>query len=431
MKQHRLLIATDIPFWRKSTGAEQRISSLVSYLTSESFVVRTFYLGQTELAFNDSDRQLIRESSLDVQQKASDQPPKSFAGKIGWYVDATINQFGKRKRTSQREPDPETESESSGPLRIEDFRWPWAFKAFAEEVKEFQPNSILLEYVKMGYLLESLSSQQRNAITCLIDTHDVLHLRCQQFRERGFPHWIEIDRDEESKVLNQFDVVVAVQPEEARLMQEMAPDSKVIICGHALGASLDDSEPEFEAKSNPNKTSLIVGYIGSTNWSNAQSIDNFLDSVWKPLTSDQNDGFELIVAGSIGEVVKSKLDQDETKLTNVRIPGRVKDLFEFYDQVDIVINPVEFGTGLKIKNAEALIMGKPVLTTSHGAIGLPESPAIAICDSSVAFQNEIRKFKAEPKLLSDCSAAARKLAKTAFSDQQVYSALKKCLLQGK
>jgi len=139
----------------------------------------------------------------------------------------------------------------------------------------------------------------------------------------------------------------------------------------------------------------------------------------------------LIVAGSIGEVVKSKLDQDETKLTNVRIPGRVKDLFEFYDQVDIVINPVEFGTGLKIKNAEALIMGKPVLTTSHGAIGLPESPAIAICDSAVAFQNEIRKFKAEPKLLSDCSAAARKLAKTAFSDQQVYSALKKCLLQGK
>ena len=174
LKQHRLLIATDIPFWRKSTGAEQRISSLVSYLTSESFVVRTFYLGQTELAFNDSDRQLIRESSLDVQQKASDQPPKSFAGKIGWYVDATINQFGKRKRTSQREPDPETESENSGPLRIEDFRWPWAIKAFANEVKEFQPNSILLEYVKMGYLLESLSSQQRNAINCLIDTHDCL-----------------------------------------------------------------------------------------------------------------------------------------------------------------------------------------------------------------------------------------------------------------
>ena len=38
----------------------------------------------------------------------------------------------------------------------------------------------------------------------------------------------------------------------------------------------------------------------------------------------------------------------------------------------VVINPLQFGTGLKIKSIEALAMKRPLVTTPNGATGLEE-----------------------------------------------------------
>jgi len=237
LNQTRVLMATDIPFWRKSTGAEQRMASLVHFLASDGVCIRTFYLGQADSdQFTDLDRELIERQQLDVEQRSSDQPPRGLANKIGWYAQATKNQL--KQWGNQADPDGDSEtgddSATSSSTSLADYHWPWAVSAFAESIETFQPNSIIIQYIKLSYLLDALSEQQRSDIHTLIDTHDVLHIRAEQFREHGFQHWIDVTREEEANELKKFNTIIAIQNEEADLFRKMAPESNTIVCGHAV-----------------------------------------------------------------------------------------------------------------------------------------------------------------------------------------------------
>jgi hypothetical protein len=51
--------------------------------------------------------------------------------------------------------------------------------------------------------------------------------------------------------------------------------------------------------------------------------------------------------------------------------GRIEDVEEFYANVDIVVAPMAFSTGIKIKVGEALACGRPVVATRNGFDGFP------------------------------------------------------------
>ena len=54
---------------------------------------------------------------------------------------------------------------------------------------------------------------------------------------------------------------------------------------------------------------------------------------------------------------------------NIKVHGYVTNLSAFYNQADIVLNPIFSGSGMKTKVAEALYYGKPVLSTQMGLSG--------------------------------------------------------------
>ena len=400
---------------------------MVQFLTEESFDVRTFFLGQLDADESKFDKTLISEQGLDVEIRSSDQPPKNILKKIGWYADATLNQM--RYQDSKAD----TSEANSESLKLSDFHWPWAVTAMSESVKEFQPDAIIIEYIKLGYLLEALTAHQRKTIQCFVDTHDVLHLRCQQFKAQGFTHWIDIDRQEEANAVTEFDVVIAIQDEEAKIFRELSPNNQVIACGHKPAIVSHSAKPFVHA----NKYAVTVGYLASTNASNLEAIKGFLKEVWQPLVALNR--LQLVIAGSICTPVKEFLSEFE--ISNVRMLGQIDDLAEFYDAVDLVVNPVEFGTGLKIKTVEAIGYGKPVLATGEGIAGLDTAidnaiqnleedlqPAITVCETSESFQRELRSIVEQEQELPKRTAAAQQLSQALFSDQQIYSALKNCML---
>ena len=55
------------------------------------------------------------------------------------------------------------------------------------------------------------------------------------------------------------------------------------------------------------------------------------------------------------------------------IKSKIDDLNVLYGRkADLIINPVQLGGGLKIKNVEALANGLPLITTPEGANGLED-----------------------------------------------------------
>ena len=432
---NRILFATDVPFWQASTGAEQRILGIHRCLVRQGKTCGVFYLDE----LNDADQSLIEDLQLELFSCVSHQPPEKLFNRMKWYADATINQA----RTWLSKSD-ENIAVTDGPpsLALSDFEWPWAITRFREVVDSFKPDAVIFEYIKMAYLKKAFSDSQSRSITTLVDTHDVLHRRAEQFFAHGFPHWLKIDREEEADVLGQFDGVIAIQEKEAATFREMVGEkTEVITAGHAVEKRTSAKPLDAEGGQVDH---ITVGYIGSKNFSNWQAIREFLNCAWPAVLQKHATTCDLVIAGGIcdwfdrdadgnligaaqadksGEIQIAQFNAEA--LHRVQLLGRIDDVEQFYDQIDIVINPVEFGTGLKIKNAESLRYGKLLITTMNGFSGMPEATRLAcmvvedVKEMGLAINsvcNDLAAIRPMQKL-------ALELSQTEFSESQAYQEL--------
>ena len=355
----KILFATVVPFWNRETGAQQRIFSMVKVLESHGRQVRVFFPAHVDAY----DRRIAEQLDLDISFQRSDQPAatgQSLTQKIKWQLDAVKHAVGQAVNFDQ------LDTEKNQPLTLSDFRWPWAEAAFQNEVIEFAPDAIISEYVTMAYLVESLPVGIRSEIHCLVDTHDLLSRRQQQFADHDRPHWIDISVEEEAAALNIFDTVIAIQEDEAAEFKRMASQSTVIVVGHqTIAADAIDFKTEHVSEI------LTLGYLGSKNASNVDAINQFLDVVWRNFQNDPR--VRLVLAGDAsGEVLPS------LRFKNLQLLGRVGDVRDFYREVDAVVNPVGYGTGLKIKSVEAIAFGKPLLCTAAGWTGRRDEATIVV-----------------------------------------------------
>ena len=106
---------------------------------------------------------------------------------------------------------------------------------------------------------------------------------------------------------------------------------------------------------------ISLGYIGSANPFNVASVSHFCE-VLSGRTLPQD--VRLLASGSICDLLKTMPRQPFTLL------GRVKHLDEFYESIDVAINPMTGGTGLKIKTIEALSHGVAVVGTAEAFAGI-------------------------------------------------------------
>jgi glycosyltransferase involved in cell wall biosynthesis len=74
---------------------------------------------------------------------------------------------------------------------------------------------------------------------------------------------------------------------------------------------------------------------------------------------------------------------------NLLFVGHVADITAFYDGTRVVIAPIRFGAGVKVKTVQALQHGVPVVSTSCGAEGIDTYgiDAIAVADDAADFAN--------------------------------------------
>jgi glycosyltransferase involved in cell wall biosynthesis len=390
MSGKKILMVSLVPFWHRQTGAQQRMFALVQALQSSQHQVKTFF----PMSGFECDSELIQKYSLDVEQPTPDQPPEGAMPKAAWYFRAIFNELQTVLRALPypvRRPAVRTHG-----MKLVDYHWPWARVAFQQTIDRYQPDVIICQYVTTAWLLDGLSQSQRHDIHCIIDTHDLLSARNEQFEQRGHGHWIDISREEESSVLAKFDTVIAIQHAEAALMRAMAPDTRVIVAGHqAVGCEIVRRKETAESSD----VKFSLGYIGSVNASNFDAIEGFLEQVWPRVAKDGS--IELVVAGAICETIAEKVAQLNLDTAGrVRLLGRVNNVVDFYQEIDAAINPVQFGTGLKVKTVEALSHGIPVLTTEPLADNRGEpSAGIIYCKSLAELADKVEWLLADDKQL--------------------------------
>jgi glycosyltransferase involved in cell wall biosynthesis len=101
---------------------------------------------------------------------------------------------------------------------------------------------------------------------------------------------------------------------------------------------------------------------------------------------------------------------------NLIIEAEVESMKDFTLDKNVAVIPLLSGSGLRVKIVEALALGKVVVTTSIGAMGIPYSDGknMLIANSPEEFVSQIQKLMEKPILLKNISKGARKLAESEF-----------------
>ncbi|MEC9093814.1 MAG: glycosyltransferase [Planctomycetota bacterium] len=348
MNPIKLMLVTDVPYWEKATGAQSRISGLIEGLNQEPFRFQVLVTGMDPLR-----EKGFQVSNWDypVQWVDLSQPPlQGTWNRIKWYTRAVFNWLGGTLNGAL-----ENEVKSIGN---------WYSRSQIERIREMilasDPDVLVMEYLTQTSVVRSLPARYREKTLVVLDSHDILWKRCEQFKEHSRDHWVEISKAEEEKSYREFDLVIAIQSLEADYIGCVVGEDNVVTTGM-----------EFETLGGPRETGasgINVGFIASANPANVDAIFQMVNH-W-PVLLQANSTLRLLIAGSIcdsAEVIRATRG-----LAGVELLGRVDSVSDFYAGVDVVWNPVQFGTGLKIKNLEALAHGKALMTSSHGAEGMFE-----------------------------------------------------------
>ncbi|MBY3757670.1 glycosyltransferase [Azospirillum formosense] len=210
--------------------------------------------------------------------------------------------------------------------------------------------AVIVNYVWFSGVLESLPSN----LIKIIDTHDVFGDRHLRSIAAGLkPEWYYTSQQEELRGLQRADIVLAIQNEEKKYFEELGL-SKVEVVGFV-------TPPNF-LPLRPNQRKMTIGYIASSNPWNVNSFLYLHAALEKRPELVKKFNFE--VAGPICNVIKN-----ENTIFNAS--GILDSVSNFYRNVDIVVNPMLGGTGLKIKSIEALSFGRPFFSTADGMVGIP------------------------------------------------------------
>lgn len=129
---------------------------------------------------------------------------------------------------------------------------------------------------------------------------------------------------------------------------------------------------------------LITGSL----WygANANGVVWFINEVWPRVAGN----FRLIVAGANPSDSVLKACNTDQRIELVASP---KDMAPYFNRADIFVAPVFDGAGMKVKVAEALSYGLPVVATSHALLGYVQGVnCLRQCDNPEQMAEQIESI---------------------------------------
>jgi hypothetical protein len=239
----------------------------------------------------------------------------------------------------------------------------WYVSGLGERIRDlcdrYDIDVVFCSYVFQSRLLDYVPSY----VLKVIDTHDKMGDRYDMLRKYGLSlEFFSCTPDEEGDYLRRADVVVARREEEAQYFDSITGRQTAVVIPHF-------EAPKFLEKAF--REVRQVGIVASSNQINLAMVRECLEAIDRRLAGAECP-FTVNVAGQVKEMVDA-LPADESVVFRgpwVNMRGFVRDIGEFYAEMDLILSPVTVGTGINVKTVQAMAYGKPLLSTSCGSKGI-------------------------------------------------------------
>ncbi|MEP6867389.1 MAG: glycosyltransferase family 4 protein, partial [Novosphingobium sp.] len=232
--------------------------------------------------------------------------------------------------------------------------------------------------------------------------HDLFHAR-----QGGAADSVAlVSRDEEVALLGRADAVIAIQSAEAAFVASAVPHVQGILAPMAANP-VAAPQPGIDG-------SLL--FVGSNTAPNVVGLQWFFDEVWPDIRA-AHPGAHLDVAGTVARAFP------QGGPPGVSFLGLVDDLGPLYRSAGVVISPLTFGSGLKIKLVEALAMGKAVVATPVTLQGIEDvcAGAVRVAENSSSFAEATTELLSHPDRRTTLAECALAVARDHFSAAASYA----------
>jgi glycosyltransferase involved in cell wall biosynthesis len=276
-------------------------------------------------------------------------------------------------------------------------------------LKGKQFDTVIIEYIHSSYFVNFLTGPAK----VILDAHDIISDRTEDFRKFGYPGALyELTRQTEFEIFSAYDHVIMLCEPDYEKVSAIIGRSKTLMCPHPVTAN----------KIRLRKQVKNIVFVGSAYLPNMDAITFFIDHCWDQIIAKHP--VKLSIYGTVCDGLR------HIKNERIFLGGRVDDIASVYNEADIIINPVRFGAGLKIKNLEALAYGIPLVTTTHGARGLDaiNEMGLLVANYPDDFIAAIFRLIEHPKLRKELGGCAHAYIKRKFTPQKCFKSLLKNIL---
>ena len=257
---------------------------------------------------------------------------------------------------------------------------------FCRFFNESSPPAVyLVVQTELSFMLDAIPTNGKT----FLDTNDLVSDRTQSMAAHQVNDHFPLTREQEIELMRRYDRVICIQQAEYAKVREWLGDEKVLLAPHPVTAIALPLRP----------VASVIGFVASRWHANVDGLKWFIKKVWSALAAAN---IRLDVYGYVGEAFYA------LQAPNIRFLGFVDDLTACYARMDIAINPVRYGAGLKIKTIEAMAHGVPMVVSRQGATGLESlaGQAFLVADDAKTFAAQIKALVANFSLRQAIAGAA-------------------------
>ncbi|MGO9269606.1 MAG: glycosyltransferase [Terriglobia bacterium] len=211
----------------------------------------------------------------------------------------------------------------------------------------------------------------------------------------------------ERRYLERAAHVLTVSDNDREYFARFIPPSKITVVPTGVDVSYFQPEPDAEI---PNR----MVFTGSMDWlPNEDAVFYFAKWVLPLIRRQAPDATLWVVGRRPSERLRALAARD----LGVQVTGQVEDIRPHVREAAVYVVPLRIGGGTRLKIFEAMAMGKPVVSTSVGAEGLPvhDGQDILLADTPEGFARHVLSLLANRQERVALGMAARALVEEKYS----------------
>ncbi len=285
-------------------------------------------------------------------------------------------------------------------------------ETIADMVRKDRYDFVIAEYSVMGQFIHK--NPLLSPIRRVMSVHECYYLaRRKAYRHNriGFEKLREAInlkglKKYEFDMYRNADKVLVLTPQGKEELLEICPELDIAVVPHGV----DVENFSFSGHEEMQKAIVFVGnYL---HYPNVDAVLHFHSDIW-PLLKSRLPEIKFYVVGQGPPPEVQNLSQDKA----ITVTGRVDDVRPFLKKGRAFICPVRLGGGFRGKILEAMSIGRPVVSTSLGAEGVPahQRENIILADNPEDFARGVVELMTDDRLFERIRTNARKLVEEKYS----------------